>query len=357
MHEERQQDAPVTADPTARDSPAQPARDKRRSAAPAAAVVGVVIAVIVGLSVWYLVQPQPLLVQGEVDSTRTDIAARVDGRVGEIPVVRGQNVGAGTVLVTIDNPELIAKHHEAEAAKGVAVAALARIDAGTRSEEIAVRKAQINSAEAALTLAKQTYDRKKQLVADKFVPQQQLDEATAALDVAQRGYDQARFAYQEAVAGFTAEEREIAVANVAKAQASIDTLKALVDQMIVTAPVASQVYRIDTEDGEFVLPGVPLLSLVNLDDTFLRFELREDLLKRVKVSGRYQARVPALGDRQITAEIKFIAPKGEYAGWRATRATGDFDLRTFEIRAYPIEKVPGLRPGMSVYAVLPEGQP
>src|SRR5262245_18005867 len=76
-------------------------------------IVALVVAAVVGLSIWFLVRPEPLLVQGEVDATRFDIAARVDGRVAEIPVVRGQNVAAGAVLVRIDNPETLAKHEQA----------------------------------------------------------------------------------------------------------------------------------------------------------------------------------------------------------------------------------------------------
>ena len=97
-------------------------------------------------------------------------------------------------------------------------------------------------------------------------------------------------------------------------------------------------------------PGVPLLSLVDLSDVWLRFDLREDLVKGLKVGDRFEVRVPALGDQAITVEVRTIATRGEYAGWRATRATGDFDLRTFEVRAYPVEPVPELRPGMSAYA-------
>jgi HlyD family secretion protein len=103
------------------------------------------------------------------------------------------------------------------------------------------------------------------------------------------------------------------------------------------------------EPGEFVSPGAPLLSLIDLGDVWLHFDLREDLVRTVKVGDRFTVRVPALDERTITAEVKLIATKGEYASWRATRATGDFDLRTFEIRAYPVEDVPELRPGMSVY--------
>jgi HlyD family secretion protein len=119
--------------------------------------------------------------------------------------------------------------------------------------------------------------------------------------------------------------------------------------MTVTAPVASQVYQILAEEGEVVTPGVPLLSLVDLSDTWLGFSLREDLTAGLKVGDRFAVRTPALADREIMAEVRLIAAKGEYAGWRATRATGDFDLRTFAIRAYPVEKVDGLRPGMSAY--------
>src|SRR5262249_18993676 len=106
---------------------------------------------------------------------------------------------------------------------------------------------------------------------------------------------------------------------------------------------------IGAEPGDYVSPGVPLLSLVDLGDVWLRFNLREDLVKGLKVGDQFQMHVPALENRLITAAVKFIAPYGEYAGWRATRATGDFDLRTFEVRAYPVKRIPELRPGMSVY--------
>ena len=122
-------------------------------------IVGVVAAAVVGLSVFYLLRPEPLLVQGEVDATRLDIAARVDGRVGKIPVERGQNVASGAVLVQIDNPETLAKHEQMKAAKAVADAQLANVLVGTRVEVIAARKAEMERAQAALVLAQKTFDR------------------------------------------------------------------------------------------------------------------------------------------------------------------------------------------------------
>jgi HlyD family secretion protein len=312
-------------------------------------IVGLVVAVVAGLSIWFLVRPEPLLVQGEVDATRFDIAARVDGRVADIPVVRGQNVPAGAVLVRIDNPETLAKHGQALAAKVVAEAQLANINAGTRAEVIAARKAALERAQASVVLAKKTYDRVSQLAEHGNAPQARLDQATDALHESERAVDQAKSAHEQAVNGYTREEREIAVANVQKAIADITAVQAIIDQMVVYAPVASQVYKRNVEPGEYVSPGVPLITLIDLNDMLVHFDLREDLVRTLKVGDRFDVRIPALADRRITVEVRLIAIKGEYASWRATRATGDFDLRTFEVRAYPVEKVPELRPGMSAY--------
>jgi HlyD family secretion protein len=312
-------------------------------------IVGLVVAAVAALSIWYLVRPQPLLVQGEVDATRLDIAARVDGRVADIPVVRGQDVTAGAVLVRIDNPETIAKREQALAAKIVAEAKLANINAGTRAEVIAARKAALERAEANIVLAQKTYDRVSQLTASGNTPIARLDQATDALHESQRVADQARSAYEQAVNGYTREEHEIAAADIGKALADIKAVQSIIDQMVIYAPVASQVYQRNVEPGEYVSPGVPLVTLIDLGDLWIHFDLREDLVRTLKVGDRLDVHIPALADRSITVEVKLIATKGEYASWRATRATGDFDLRTFSIRAYPIEKVPELRPGMSAY--------
>jgi HlyD family secretion protein len=314
-----------------------------------AIIVGFVVAAVAGLSMWYMIRPQPLLVQGEVDATRLDLAARVDGRVADIPVVRGQDVAAGAVLVRIDNPETIAKREQALAAKIVAEAQLANINAGTRIEVIAARKAALERAEAGVVLAQKTYDRVSQLTASGNTPIARLDQATDALQENQRVADQARSAHEQAVNGYTKEEREIAAADVGKALADIKAVQSIIDQMVVYAPVASQVYQRNVEPGEYVSPGVPLVTLIDLGDLWIHFDLREDLVRTLKVGDRLDVRIPALTDRLITVEVKLIATKGEYASWRATRATGDFDLRTFSIRAYPVERVPELRPGMSAY--------
>jgi HlyD family secretion protein len=312
-------------------------------------IVGVIIIGVAALSIFYLVRGQPLLVQGEVDATRFDIAARVDGRVGEIPVGRGQDVAAGAVLVRIDNPETIAKREQMIAAKAVALAQLQNIHAGTRAETIAARKAAYERAESSVVFAQKTYDRQSELIKSFATPQAILDQATDNLHASQRALDQAKSAYEQAINGYTAEERAIAEANVNKAAADIEAVQAIIGQMTIYSPVASQVYTRNVEPGEYVSPGVPLVTLIDLDDLWIHFDLREDLVRTLKVDDRFDVRIPALADRRITVQVKLIATKGEYASWRATRSTGDFDLRTFSIRAYPVERVPELRPGMSAY--------
>ena len=328
---------------------------KEREAAPKSAarvpaiIVAIVAAAVIALSMYYLLRPEPLLVQGEVDATRLDIAARVDGRVKEIPVERGQNVPTGAVLVRIDNPETLAKHVQMTAAKAVADAQLANILVGTRVEVVAARKAALERAQAAQILAQKTFDRVQTLAGQGNAPQARLDQVTDSLHESERAVDQAKSAYDQAVNGYTREEREIARTNVEKAKADIEAVQSIVDQMVVYAPVATQVYQRNVEPGEYVSPGVPLVTLIDLADVWVHFDLREDLVKTLKVGDRFDVRIPALGDRSVTVEVKLIATKGEYASWRATRATGDFDLRTFSIRAYPVAPVPELRPGMSAY--------
>src|SRR5215470_6772410 len=166
-------------------------------------IVGIIAVTVAALSIFYLLRPEPLLVQGEVDATRLDIAARVDGRVKEIPVERGQNVPAGAVLVRIDNPETLAKSDQVKAAKAVADAQFANVLVGTRVEVIAARKAEMERAQAALVLAQKTFDRARILTEQGNAPQARLDQTTDALHETERAVDQATSAYQQAVNGYT----------------------------------------------------------------------------------------------------------------------------------------------------------
>jgi HlyD family secretion protein len=157
---------------------------------------------------------------------------------------------------------------------------------------------------ASVILTQVTYDRKSQLVQRGDAPQAQLDQATDSLHQAQRARDQAQSAYEQAVNGYTREEHEIAVANVGKAIADVKAVQSIIDQMVIYAPVASQVHKRNVEPGEYVSPGVALVTLVDLNDMWIHFDLREDLARMLKVGARFSVRIPALSDRRILVEIK-----------------------------------------------------
>ena len=296
-----------TPDKDIQDTPAAPNDGPERNTPSATRVpsiiVGTVAAVVIALSVFYLLRPVPLLVQGEVDATRLDIAARVDGRVKEIPVERGQNVPAKAVLVRIDNPENVAKLEQMRAAMAVAEAQLANVLVGTRVEVIAARKAELERAQAALVLAQKSFDRTNTLTQQGNAPQARLDQMTDTLHETERAVDQAKSAHEQAVNGYTKEERAIAKANVEKANADIQSVQSIIDQLVVYAPVASQVYQRNVEPGEYVSPGVPLVTLIDLADVWVHFDLREDLVKTLKVGDRFDVRIPALDVRSVTVEV------------------------------------------------------
>src|SRR5262249_41596070 len=158
--------------------------------------------------------------------------------------------------------------------------------------------------------AQKPYERARQLAESGNAPQARLDQTTDALHEGERAVDQAKSAYEQAVNGYTREEREIAAANVGKALADIKAVQSILDQMVVYAPVASQVYQRNVEPGEYVSPGVPLVTLIDLDDIWVHFDLREDLAKTLKVGDRFDVHIPALEDRRVTVEVRLIATKG-----------------------------------------------
>lgn len=306
------------------------------------------IFVIVAVSVWYLIRPSPLIVQGVVDSERIDVSARVIGRMAAPLVERGQVVHAKSEIIRIDSQEIVAALATAKAAQSVAEANLARIMAGTRSETIAQLKSAMESAQENNDLAQKTYDRIKKLADKGFSPQSSLDQATDTLIVSTHTLEQAKLAYSQAVTGFTKEDIKIAQANVAKAKADVEFAQVQVNEMSILAPIDGQIFRINIEHGEFILPGVPLLSISDIDNPYIVINLREDLMSGLKIGQVLRFVVPAL-KREIEAKVYFISDRGEYSGWSSTRTTGDFDLRTFEVRLRPTDKIEQLRPGMSAY--------
>jgi HlyD family secretion protein len=309
-------------------------------------IIGAAVLVAFGLLLWLATRPPPLTVQGEVTSDRVDISPRVAGRIAKLHVDVGSAVERGVVIAELESPQLAASLIAARAALSVAKADLDRINS-TRPETIAARKADLAAAEADVTLSQETFDRKAQLARTGNTPQAVVDESTRNLELAIRKRESAQAALQLATIGASPEEKALAAAQVKQAEAALNQRDVDVAELTIRAPIAAQVTTRVASLGENFSAGAPLFSLIDTRNIWFTFNLREDLLGGLKIGDTFDVTVPAFKSQVIPVRVTMINVQGQYATWRATRATGDFDLRTFEVRAVPMQPVEGLRPGMS----------
>lgn len=302
-----------------------------------------------GVLLYFATLPPPLVVQGEVSADRIDISPRVSGKVVALGVKVGDTVERGALLAKLESPQLASAVLTARAALAVARADLARISS-TRPETIAARQAELAATQADVVLYQETYDRQAQLVRNGNTAQARLDEVTRNLEASLRKRESAEAALKLAVAGASAEERALAASQVAQAEAVLEQRLADVGELTITAPIRAEVTTKVAEVGENFSAGAPIVSLIDMSNLWVTFNLREDLLMGLKVGDPLVVSIPALGARDVAVRVTVINVQGQFATWRATRATGDFDLRTFEVRAVPEKLLEGLRPGMSVVA-------
>ncbi|MBX5164233.1 MULTISPECIES: HlyD family secretion protein [unclassified Rhizobium] len=315
----------------------------------------IVIAVLaaLGILLWFATRPPPLVVQGEVSANRVDISPRVSGRIAKLIVDVGDNVEASTVIAELESPELTAALHMAQAALAVSEADLTRVNS-TRPETIDAANAELAAATADVTLYQEESTRQARLITTGASTQAQVDQTARNLEAAIRKRESAEANVRLAVAGSSKEEKALAAAQVEQARASLNQQQVNVSELTIHAPISGQVTTRVAELGENFSAGAPLFSIIDIRNPWFTFNLREDLLKGLKIDDGFDIVVPAIGPDRIAVKVTMINTQGQYATWRATRATGDFDLRTFEVRAVPVKSVDGLRPGMSAIAAWSE---
>lgn len=287
-------------------------------------------------------------IAGLVQRTRLRVAPEVTGRLTQVAVSRGQAARAGDTLAVLDNPELTAALGEARAVAMSTAANRDHVFAGVRPEEIAIAARAVDTAEANVLLARQMFQRAAVLAGQGYASQQRLDEATAQLDKAQADLDARRADHAAAQAGPTAEERTLAEARVAQAQAAVGSVAARLAKVRLAASQDAIVGTVAGQPGEILPPGRPVLTLDLTDNLFFAFTIREDRLRGLDIGARRDL-LDAHG-RRIPARITEIRPLGEFATWRAARAVGDHDLNSFRVRFEPVDPVTtGLEPGMTVW--------
>jgi HlyD family secretion protein len=255
---------------------------------------------------------------------------------------------AGDVVAVLDSPQLQAKKNQAMAARKAAEAQRNKADNGAREEEIRMARNQWLQAKTGADLARKSFERIQRLYDDGVVPAQRRDEVEAKMEMARKLEAMAKAGYDMAMKGAREEDKEAAEALVDKAGGAIAEVDSLLEEVKLRAPINGEVADHVVEIGELASAGMPILTIVDLEDIHITFNIREDRLGGLKMGDKLPAKVPALNDAQVMLEVNYIAALGDFARWRATSASGGFDLKTFEVRAAPVEKIDGLRPGMTV---------
>ena len=269
---------------------------------------GVIILVIVGSM--YAFNDTADTIQGEADVTEYRVSSKVPGRILEYRVKEGQYVHAGDTLAILEAPEVSAKLEQAQAAEAAAAAQNRKAEKGARQEQIAGAYEMWQKARAGVEIARKSYDRVKRL--------------------------------------FDREDKQAAAALVNRAKGAVSEVSSYIRETVLTASADGEVTEIFPQVGELVGTVAPIMNVALMDDMWVTFNVREDHLSQFKMNQTVKAIVPALGNKEVTLKVYYMKDLGSYAAWKATKTTGQYDMKTFEVKASPVGKVDGLRIGMSV---------
>ena len=301
----------------------------------------------IGYAIWIVGRPVPLEVQGEVEATQIKIASKLTGRIDSILVHKGDDIASGALLFTIHSPELDAKYLQASAVRKAAGFQKEKADNGAQKEDIQAAFNSWQTALAAADFAGKTFHRIDNLYKSGVVAEQQRDEAETRMKAATETEKAARSLYEKAKKGARYEDKGSAGALVMQADGVLTEVNSYLSETRIFAPIRGEIANIIAERGELVPAGYPVITVVDLEDVWVTFNLREDLLAKIQKGSTFKARFPALGMEEVLLKVSYINPLGEFATWNATKTSGDFDMKTFEVHAVPALKVAGLRPGMS----------
>jgi len=307
-------------------------------------LAALVILFIIGLFVF---RPEPITIQGEADATEVRISGKVPGRIKLFLTEEGAKVHAGDTVVIIDSPELNAKLEQATAAEDVALAQDRKAKKGARKEQIAGAYEMWQKATVGVDIAKKSYDRVQRLFDKGVVTAQKHDEAEAQYKAAVAQANAAKTQYDMAVNGTESEDKDAAMAMVNRAKGAVQEVRSYLHETCLVSPIDGEISEVFPKRGELVGTGAPIMSIVDLNDMWFVFNVREDLLANMKMGSTFNVKVPALGNKMVQVKVTYLKAMASYATWKATKTTGQFDVKTFEVHARPTSKVDGLRPGMS----------
>ena len=301
----------------------------------------------VGYSFYQAYQPKPIRLQGQIEAQQYSISSKVAGRIEQVMVEKGDIVQKGDPIFTLYSPEIDAKLEQAIASKEVAGAMNRQAKNGVRTQQINAAKDQWNKAKTAANLMDKTYQRVNNLYQDGVVSEQKRDEAQTQWQAAKYTESAALQMYQMAKEGTRTETKRAAAEKVRMAEGAVAEVKAYAKDTKITSGFNGEVSQVLLHDGELAPQGFPVVTVIDMQDAWAIFNVREDLLNHFPKGKKFSAYLPAL-DKQIEFEVTYISVMGNFATWRSTDASKGFDLRTFEVEARPVNLSDKLRVGMSV---------
>ena len=305
------------------------------------------VVVIVGLIGFLALDRDPEVIQGEMEVEEYRVSGKVPGRILELRVKEGDLVQAGDTLAIIEAPEVAAMMVQAQSAADAATAMEQMASNGARKEMVQSAFQLLEQAKAGLEIAEKSYNRMKILFEEEVVSAQKFDEAEALYKSAQAQVKAAQSQYDMAVNGARSEERRAAQAAAGQARGAVQEVQGYIRETVQVAQMAGEVTDVYPKVGELVGTGTPIMSVAVMDDQWATFIIREDQLKGIKVGQEIKVTIPAL-DKEATMKVTSMKDKGSFAVWKATKASGQYDQKTFEVKARPTETIADVRPGMSV---------
>ena len=306
-----------------------------------------VVVIIVALIGFFALGRDPELVQGQVEVSEYRVSSKVPGRILEIRVKEGDYVKVGDTLAILDAPEVRAKMEQARSAEDAAAALELKAQNGARQEQIQGAYQVWQQAKAGMEIAEKSYQRIQRLFDEGVVSAQKRDEVYANYKAMEAQCKAAESQYQMAQNGARREDKLAAAAQVGRAKGAVQEVNSYIHETVQIAQMEGEVSSIYPKVGELVGTGSPIMTISMMQDMWGSFNVREDQLNGVQVGSTIKAIVPAF-NKEVEMKVYYLKDQGSYAVWKATKANGQYDLKTFEVRARPIEKFEGLRPGMSL---------
>lgn len=308
----------------------------------------IAVVAIVALVGIFALRPEPEMLLGEVAASEYRVSNKVPGRMERIYVEEGQRVSAGDTLAYVSSPEVDAKMMQAQAARSAATAQSVKARNGARQQQIESAHEMWQKAQVGVDIAKKSFDRVQALYEKNVVSAQKRDEVEAQYKAAVATANAAKQQYDLAMEGAQNEDKLAAQALVAQASGAVSEVQSYIDSRYLVAPCNGEVVEIYTKHGELVGTGSPVMSILDMSDVWFTFSVREDLLKDMKVGADVDVVIPALGEQTFKAKITQLKAMASYATWRATKMTGQYDVKSFDVKMVPVEPIADLRPGMTV---------